>query len=386
MKKFITIATAIILAVSMTQMFSQVHQRAEVKPEVVFAYNKWVQKHGKLYATPEEANYRLQVFSENYATIMKHRENPVRSYELGLTIFADITDEEFIAAYGAPVEDVERIVAERKEKIKKQREESAKNGQVNVEPIQKRVGQVPTKIDWREKGVVPPVRAQNSQCPRSGGAYTAASSATAQYRINKQHSAKSVNQGVTDVWSVQRLLDCPLPAYKCGNFYFANDAFKLLIVSAITPQKYYNDYTGIPQECRTSERNLQYRTYRYLEDNTDNGQQTLTLGNVTSNLSYWPASIKLYTSGVYTATECATGQSPTFYEPIVVGFDSNPSSTVEGSVNQQPINKPYYITQWAFGTSWGENGYLRVEKVNGSSGTGSCKLIEFTSYIVPYDN
>jgi hypothetical protein len=206
MKKTITILAAIALAVGLTQIFTTKSQDTQIKPEIVVAYSKWVQQHGRLYSTPQEKLYRMKVFSESYETIRQHQMNPSRSYELGLTKFADMSDEEFGAAYGISE-------AEKAEHDKKRKESIDYS-----EPIKQTVKQVPTKVDWRERGAIPPVRAQNSGCRRSGGAYTAAATATVQLNAKAISEAKPV---YSELYSVQRILDCftggAAHKYRCGD-------------------------------------------------------------------------------------------------------------------------------------------------------------------------
>ena len=376
MKKYEIAITAIVLAVCLSSMYEKATHDAPIDPEIVVAYSKWVQQHGKLYATPQESHYRLTVFAESFNTIKKHQEKADRSYELGLTKFADMTDEEFGNTYGTPYTE---------ETLKTLKKNSEKNLE-NYQPI-KSVGQVPTKVDWREKGAIPPVRAQNPACARSEGAYTAAAAATAALKISQMSKQTSTDQqSPLTLFSVQRFLDCYYDGYICGHAYESNEAFKLLVVNSVTPAEYPSPYSGIPgSTCETAQgRNLLFKTFKQTGQ-TDADQEAITRQTVTQNFSLWPADFKLYTGGVYTASQCSSGKAKQFYNPIIVGFNRSPSSeSVGGNLKQQPVAKPYWITQWAFGTGWGENGYLRLEKINGDSSFGACGLFITSQHIIPY--
>lgn len=58
----------------------------------------WMAEHGKSYASGAEQLYRLEVFTQSLAKIREHNSLGKR-YTLGLTQFADLTQEEFIQTY-----------------------------------------------------------------------------------------------------------------------------------------------------------------------------------------------------------------------------------------------------------------------------------------------
>lgn len=58
---------------------------------------EFVSKYHKSYGTKEEYNYRLEVFSKNYAMMMHHNmmNAATEGYHLGINTFADMTEEEY---------------------------------------------------------------------------------------------------------------------------------------------------------------------------------------------------------------------------------------------------------------------------------------------------
>ena len=112
--KLKTIITAAILAVAIAQYanYSFNHPADNVvSPKISLAFLKWTQRQNKLYLSPSEYAHRLTVFAENYETVRKWRLNYSRTYELGLGVFADLSDEEFGAKFGM-VSQEERIAAQ----------------------------------------------------------------------------------------------------------------------------------------------------------------------------------------------------------------------------------------------------------------------------------
>lgn len=104
----------------------------------------------------------------------------------------------------------------------------------------------PSSLDWRTKDAIPPVQTQ-ADCSLSVGAYTAAAAATANLFIHDHEKGKKV------LFSVQRLLDCRVPSYVCGQTYYDHDAYSMLIQKPATPDDYYGTFTGLPSTCKNSE-------------------------------------------------------------------------------------------------------------------------------------
>lgn len=106
----------------------------------------WAHKHGKVYSAAEERAHRFLVWKDNLEYIQRHSEKNL-SYWLGLTKFADLTNEEFRRQYTGT-----RI--DRSRRLKKGRNATGSFRYANSE--------APKFIDWREKGAVTSVKDQGS--------------------------------------------------------------------------------------------------------------------------------------------------------------------------------------------------------------------------------
>ncbi|XP_019156113.1 PREDICTED: fruit bromelain-like [Ipomoea nil] len=60
-------------------------------------FEDWCRQHGKVYSSDQERQYRLGVFENTYALIMKHNSAGNSSFSLGLNHFSDLTHDEFKA-------------------------------------------------------------------------------------------------------------------------------------------------------------------------------------------------------------------------------------------------------------------------------------------------
>ncbi|CAN6236610.1 unnamed protein product [Urochloa humidicola] len=107
-------------------------------------YELWLAEHGRAYNALGEHDRRFRVFWDNLRFVDAHNARAgEHGYRLGMNQFADLTNDEFRAAYlGAklPAPGNNRAVGERYRHD-------------GVEAL-------PDKVDWREKGAVAPVKNQ----------------------------------------------------------------------------------------------------------------------------------------------------------------------------------------------------------------------------------
>ena len=164
----------------------------------------------------------------------------------------------------------------------------------------------------------------------------------------------------------------------------------MLINKPATPHDYYGEFTGEPASCRNSEAGIKTKFTKWGQifpidnQNIEDAIQHRTL----SVQVKMPTDIKLYTGGVITREACTKKTTKLYYQTLLVGYNKAPT----GQVNRQKMfgekneDTPYWITQWAFGESWGEQGYMKIEKVvdEKTYGTmGACKINSYPYYIVP---
>jgi hypothetical protein len=109
-------------------------------------YDLWLAEHGRAYNALGEHDRRFRVFWDNLRFVDAHNARAgEHGYSLGMNQFADLTNEEFRAAYlGARLPArTDRVAAERYRHD-------------GVEAL-------PETVDWRNKGAVAPVKNQG-QC------------------------------------------------------------------------------------------------------------------------------------------------------------------------------------------------------------------------------
>lgn len=123
---------------------SDAHQRPD--EEVAALYESWLVHHGKAYNAIGEKERRFEIFKDNLRFIDEHNRES-RTYKVGLTRFADLTNEEYRA----------RFLGGRFSR--KPRLSAAKSGRYAAA-----LGDdLPDDVDWRKKGAVATVKDQG-QC------------------------------------------------------------------------------------------------------------------------------------------------------------------------------------------------------------------------------
>ena len=218
----------------------------------------------------------------------------------------------------------------------------------------------PASIDWREKGVVNPIKDQG-QC---GSCWTFST-------IQAMESQWAVKHTKLYSLSEQNLVDCVTTCYGCngGLMELAYDYVKTYQKGKFMTEDDY-PYKAIDQSCK-------FNAAKVAEP-TVTGYITVTEGDEKDLMNkvaqYGPAAIaidashysfQLYSSGIYDESSC----SPEGLDHAVgcVGYGS------EGSKN-------YWIVRNSWGVSWGEKGYIRMIKdKNNQCGEASAACIPTVS-------
>jgi C1A family cysteine protease len=239
-----------------------------VPSEIVEHFNTWKLQYHKNYASPEELEYRLQVFYTNVLYI--NEQNTVqKDYVLGETAFMDLTNEEFVATYLGLIPSTE----------------SAEDVEEDFVPSN-------AAFNWASKsGVVTPVKNQGS-CG-SCWAFSTTGVVEGYWGINK---------GSLPSLSEQQLVDCAGLAYgnlgcNGGNPY--NTLAYVINKGLVTESQY--PYTGRDGTCK-----INSGPYKPNSRKKTSGCSTLTADiqtqptSVAVDASNW----SFYKSGVF--SNCGT--------------------------------------------------------------------------------
>ncbi|KAK9097334.1 hypothetical protein Sjap_022831 [Stephania japonica] len=310
--------------------------------EVLQMFESWLAKHGKAYNALGEKESRFDVFKDNLRFVDEHNSEENKSYEVGLNKFADLTNEEFRRTY-LGVKREERSVDLR-----------AMSYRYVVEAGEK----LPESVDWREKGAVVPVKDQG-QC----GSCWAFSTVAAVEGINKIVTGDLISL------SEQELVDCDRLENQGCNGGLMDNAFKFIVENGGIDTEQDYPYIAKERKCDQNRKNSHIVSIDGFEDVPTNNEMALQKA-----VAHQPVSVaieaggrefQLYKSGVFTG-QCGTNLD---HGVVAVGYGTDDNGV------------DYWIVRNSWGASWGENGYIKMQRNVGFS-TGKCGIALMASYPV----
>lgn len=289
---------------------------ALIAPHQEKSFLSWMRKSNQFY-TGDEYHFRLGVFLANSQRVQEFN-SAKKTFKVGLNKFACYTPAEYNALLGhiqPSTQNRERIVKKFK-------------------------GDVPDSVDWRDKGIVNPIKDQ-AQC----------GSCWAFGTIQACESAYALAHGTLLSCSEQNLVDCCISCSGC------NGGLESAALEFIINQQggYLNSeddypYTAVDGTCKfDSTKGInKIVSYEHGKAGDEDYLKTLIAQGVCDiaiDASQW--SFQLYTGGVYDEPSC----SSSFLDHAVglVGYGT------DGGVD-------YWLVRNSWGTSWGEKGYIRMSR------------------------
>ncbi|KAL1220775.1 putative cysteine protease RD21B [Cardamine amara subsp. amara] len=309
--------------------------------EVARIYESWMVEHGKKKkkmnqnVLGSEEDQRFEIFKDNLRFIDEHNSKNL-SYKLGLTRFADLTNDEYRSMY---------LGAKPTKRVLKTSN--------RYEP---RVGDaLPDSVDWRKEGAVADVKDQGS-C----GSCWAFSTIGAVEGINKIVTGELISL------SEQELVDCDTSYNQGCNGGLMDYAFEFIIKNGGIDTENDYPYKASDGTCDQNRKNAKVVTIDSYEDVPTNNEAALKKA-----LAHQPISVaieaggrafQLYSSGVFDGI-CGTELD---HGVVAVGY-----GTEDG--------KDYWIVRNSWGNRWGESGYIKMER-NIVESSGKCGIAIEPSY------
>nr|AAD54424.1 thiol protease [Matricaria chamomilla] len=294
-------------------------------------FGKWKELHGKTYQHEEEENLRLENFKKSVKFVME--KNSERKSELdhtvGLNKFADLSNEEFKEMYMS--------------KVKGSRSNELKMGGVKRNmSVSSRTCDAPTSLDWRDKGVVTPMKDQG-QC---GSCWAFSVSGSIE-------SANAIATGDLIRLSEQELVDCDTYDYGCdgGNM---DTAYRWIIKNGGLDSEDDYPYTssngrdGKCDKTKSAKSVVSLDSYVEVESNEDAVLCAVATTPVTIGIVGSAYDFQLYTGGVYNG-QCSSKPYDIDHAVLIVGYGSQDG-------------KDYWIVKNSWGTYWGLEGYILMER------------------------
>ncbi|XP_034910305.1 cysteine proteinase COT44 [Populus alba] len=311
--------------------------------EVMSMYKWWLAKHGKAYNRLGEEAERFEIFKNNLRFIDEHNSQN-HTYRVGLTKFADLTNEEYRAMFLGTRSDAKRRLMKSKSPSERY---AFKAGD-----------KLPESVDWRAKGAVNPIKDQGS-C----GSCWAFSTVAAVEGINQIATGELISL------SEQELVDCDR-TYNAGcNGGLMDYAFQFIINNGgLDTEKDY-PYVGDDDKCDKDKMKTKAVSIDGFEDvlpfNEKALQKAVAHQPVSVAIEASGMALQFYQSGVFTG-ECGTALD---HGVVVVGYGS-----------EKGID--YWLVRNSWGKEWGEHGYIKMQRNVRDTYTGRCGIAMESSYPV----
>jgi len=298
-------------------------------------FAQWKLAHAKTYSSSAEEETRFTAWSANYDWVQAHNMIPENTYTVGMTVFADLTQQEFAALNSGCTFD--KIVP------------GTSNDSHSV-------GANPTSVDWRTNGAVTPVKNQG-QC----GSCWAFSTTGALEGLN------AIKKGSLVSFSEQQLVDCSGSYGNMGcNGGLMDYAFQYVAAKGIEPESVY-PYTAKQGTCKYSATATVFKNTGFTDVPSKNNaalETAVAQQPVSVAIEADQSVFQLYTSGVLNSASCGTSLD---HGVLAVGYGTTSAG------------QAHWIVKNSWGTSWGEQGYVRLAKV-ATSGAGICGIALQPSY------
>jgi len=302
-------------------------------------FEQFLERFHKKYESLEDLEHRFQVFRDNLRTIFEHNTDSRNNFTLGINQFADLTPGEFQAQYiGGLSKDF-------------------KLGSKCTPFKPTGADSIPASIDWRTKNAVTPVKDQG-QC---GSCWSFSATGA-------MEGAWSIAKGQLVSLSEQQLVDC---SKRYGNSGckggLMDNAFTYAMDYGMCTESEY-PYTASGGSCTTGCKaavdiggcsDVPANNQVALKEAVSNGPVSVAIEADTR-------AFQMYSNGVITGTACGTNLD---HGVLVVGYGE-----------EKGIK--YWLVKNSWSNSWGDQGYVKIERSDGENDAGVCGIAMQPSFPV----
>ncbi|XP_068659638.1 cysteine proteinase 2-like [Aristolochia californica] len=296
----------------------------------VFAFARFAQRYGKKYNSVAEIKKRFGIFVESLELIYSVNRKPL-PYTLGINQFADMSWDEFQA---------HRLGASQNCSA------AARTNHRLREVV------IPETKDWREDGIVSPVKAQG----HCGSCWTFSATGALE-------AAYTQATGKEILLSEQQLVDCAFGFDNNGcRGGLPSHAFEYIKYNGGLDTEESYPYTASNGICRFKPEHVGIKVHASVNITEGDEEELKYAVGVVRPVSIAFQVIpefRLYKGGVFTSTTCRNGPMDVNHAVLAVGYG------VEKGV-------PYWIVKNSWGKEWGLDGYFKIEMGKNMCGVATC--------------
>lgn len=293
-------------------------------------FSNFQERFSKRYKTLQEMETRFQTFRTNIRNIILHNLDYTKNFTMGINQFTDLTPQEF----------KDQFVGGMKTPLSSYGCSTYSSGATGT----------PSSVDWRTKGAVTSIKDQG-QC---GSCWTFSATGAVE-------SAWAISKGQLIDLSEQELVDCATGisygSHGCNGGQMEG-AFKFIIQNGLCSLSSY-PYTAKDGACQ------QCSAVSHITSCSDvkpNDQVSLKAAvakqpvavAIEADTRYFQS----YSGGVLTSTSCGSNLD---HGVLVVGYGT------ENGID-------YWLVKNSWGASWGEKGYVKIQKSSSTNDPGICGI------------
>ena len=314
-----------------------------------FYWNKFIdftKNFNKTYDTIKELKYRYLIFKFNLYDIIKHNSNFKNNFTMNINNFTDLSSTEFQELFVGGFNKIKNI--------------EYQCNKYNYSELF-----VPDEIDWRVEGAVSDVKNQG----KCGSCWSFSATGAIE-------GAYAIKTGNLISLSEEQLIDCSVEYGNNGcNGGLMDNAFKYAIDKGLCSEDEYPYSSFNGESTTTCESNNKINTNNVVQltgcfDVPENNQlalkEAVSIGPVSVAIEADRYIFQHYSTGVISGYFCGKNLD---HGVLIVGYG------VENGIK-------YWLVKNSWGSSWGDGGYVKIERSDSENDSGICGIASQPSFPV----